>query len=242
MIDITHSEMKCFTYQEWNQYFADNHKQRLKIDFSQEKALSLEQQKLIFPSIQAFQKGEGSDGRYLMKTAKIYIEVSGESEYKDATQWFIKEENYHSSYLKKYMDFYHIKPLKKSFLDYIFRWLRQLGGLKCEVIVLVTAEMIALTYYAALSQCTLSPVLKSICQQMLHDEIAHIIFQSFTLSHFHNGQFTNFLRVVLMKLTLWFVWMNYHKVYQTGGYTYKQYVKENMGCLRQSLKLSQSHK
>lgn len=63
MIKLMASKMNQFDYQDWNAYFAANHQRRLHIDFSGEKGLTEEERKLIFPSIRAFQKGEGSEGR-----------------------------------------------------------------------------------------------------------------------------------------------------------------------------------
>ena len=67
MISFAKSRMNQFTYREWIGWFAHNNDQRLAIDFSKEKGLSEEEAKLIFPSIREFQKGEGSDGKYLLQ-------------------------------------------------------------------------------------------------------------------------------------------------------------------------------
>lgn len=238
MIVLKHSKMNQFTYEDWSRYFAANHGQRLKIDFSQEQGLSENERQLITASVRAFQKGEGSDGRHLLNAAKAFAEKTGNAEYETAMSWFVKEENWHSAYLKKYMDFYQIEPAKKSFLDRMFRLLRQMGGLKCEVTILVTAEMIALTYYDALAGCTDSPALKSICGQMLHDELPHIMFQSYTLGHFKNRFCDKLARVLVMEITLLLVWGAFHQVYRKGGYTFRRYLGENMGYLRQSLELA----
>ncbi len=152
---------------------------------------------------------------------------------------FIKEENFHSAYLKQYMAFYKVPELPRSFLDRIFRRLRRLGGLRCEVTVLVTAEMIALTYYSALARCTDSKALKSICKQMLEDEVPHVIFQSYTLSRFKNGAAAVFARKLLMDFTCFWVWAAFHKVYRKGGYSFSGFFKENRDCLRQSILLAE---
>jgi len=238
MVDFLASKKNQFTYEDWNMHFAGNNERRLTIDFSGENYLSRAQQRLIFPSIREFQKGEGSDGKCLMEAAEKFVNETGLKECRKAMEWFVREENWHSAYLRKYMDFYHIKVKRKSFLDKAFRKLRRLGGLKCEVTVLVTAEMIALTYYDALSKSTDSPALKSICSQMLHDEVPHIMFQSYTLSHFRNGFAEELARAMLMETTLLFVWGAFHKVYQAGGYDFTSYLKENLGYLRQSALLS----
>ena len=238
MINLLHSKMNQFTYREWNTCFANNNEHRLMVDCSMEADLPEEKQKLIFPSIQAFQKGEGSDGRYLMETVDGFVQKTGENDYKDAMLWFVKEENWHSAYLRKYMEHYQIPVIEKSFLDKVFRKLRQVGGLKCEVTVLVTAEMIALTYYDALGKSTDSAVLKSICNQMLHDELPHIMFQSYTLSHFRNCWLDEMARVLLMEVTSLFVWMAFRDVYRAGGYDFGTYFRENLGYLRQSVLLA----
>lgn len=238
MVIITHSKMNQFNYKTWTKYFMANDRKRLQIDFSGETGLSETEKKLIFPSIQAFQKGEGSDGAFLMYAVEEFAFQQDEKEYIEAMRQFIKEENWHSAYLKKYMDYYGIRSKEKSFLDKCFRRLRKLGGLKCEITVLVTAEMIALTYYDALSRCTSSSALKSICAQMLRDELHHIMFQSYTLSLMKPGWLDRIGRILFMEATLTAVWIAFHKVYLQGGYSLSRYLKENMGYLKQSILLA----
>ncbi len=238
MIGMTTSKMNRFGYKEWVAYFRANDKKRLEIDFSEEKDLPADKKSLIFPSIRAFRKGEGSEGRHLAEVAASWADRAGEPEYKEAMQWFVREENWHSAYLKKYMDFHHVKDAEHSFLDKIFRSLRQLAGLKCEVTVLVTAEMIALTYYDALSGCTDSLALKSICRRMLKDEIPHIIFQSYTIGHFNNGPAYRLARILLMEFTSLVVWCAYRQVFEAGGYGFGRFLNTNLWYLRQSMEMA----
>lgn len=242
MVDFTKSDMNQFQYPDWISYFKNNDTKRLKIDFSEEDTLPEKVKRLIFPSIRAFQKGEGSGGTFLMRTVERYVETGGPVEYRQAMQLFIKEENWHSAYLKAYMDHYGVPAAKKSVLDTVFRKIRHFGGLKCEVTILVTAEMIALTYYNALSKCTDSKALKRICRQMLDDELPHVMFQSYTLSRFNPSRWDVFLRSLIMNITLLFVWGACHKVYRIGDYRFSSFIKENNGYLRQSVYLSRRHK
>ena len=239
MVVITTSEKNLFTYKDWEAYFRENDGKRLDIDFSQEKALPRKVKKLIFPSIRAFQKGEGSDGGYLMKTVCAFAEQSGEADYPNVMRLFVREENQHSAYLKTYMKFHGVEGAKRSVLDSAFRRLRKLGGLKCEVTILVTAEMIALTYYDALSRCTESAALKSICDQMLQDELPHIVFQSYTLRHFRVRGADKLARRLLMDVTSFLVWCAYRRVYRAGGYGFRRFFKENRGYLRQSIQMTE---
>lgn len=242
MIDLLSSEWCGFSDQEWLSHFTRNDQKRLQLDFSEEKELDAQTQVLIFPSIQAFQKGEGSDGRFLRAAVAAFCEKHDLPDYEKTMELFVREENWHSAYLKQYMAYYKTVELPRSFLDLIFRRLRRFGGLRCEVTVLVTAEIIALTYYSALEHCTDSKVLKSICCQMLQDEAPHIVFQSRTLSWFRNGFMTNFLRKLLMDLTCFWVWGAFHKVYRKGGYSFSRFWRENRECLRQSIFLAEKKK
>ena len=242
MMDFTREHRNQFQYADWIAHFEENDTKRLRLDFSEEKPLTEREKRLIFPSIRAFQKGEGSDGTFLTKTVERYVRAGNPAEYRRAMGLFVKEENWHSAYLKAYMDHYGIKAAKKSALDAVFRRLRHLGGLKCEVTVLVTAEMIALTYYDALANCTDSQVLKRICRQMLEDEVPHIQFQSYTLSRFRPSRMDILLRTLLMNFTLLFVWCAFHDVYQAGGYGFTRFLKENNDTLRQSVFLSRKQK
>lgn len=232
MVILTKTKMTKFGYEEWERYFTRNDSKRLNIDFSCERGLTEKEKQLIFPSIRAFQKGEGSDGTYLIKSSEVYGDTAERS-----VRLFVKEENFHSAYLKRYMDHYDVESAKSSVLDSIFRKLRKLGGFKCEVTVLVTAEMIALTYYSALSECTSSPALKSICSQMLHDELRHIIFQSYNLSRIGSGCLDAPARYLLMGITSLAVWMAFGNVFRTGGYGFRRFMSENFGYLRQSVQI-----
>lgn len=231
--------MNSWNYPQWNAYFERNSQHRLKIDLSQEPKLTKAEKALIFPSIRAFQKGEGSDGRHLLETVEHFAKEIQEPAYASAMQWFVREENWHSAYLRQYMDFYSVRPLKRTLLDSIFRRLRKTGGLKGEIMVLVTAEMIALCYYDALSRAVDSPALRSICAQMLHDETRHIRFQSYTLSRLGLCWPHFLLRILLMEASSVFVWLAFRKVFRAGGYSFIRFLRKNMDCLRQSMN---SHK
>lgn len=238
MYDLQKKNWKYFSYRDWYEYFKRNDARRLKIDFSNENDLSEAEIALILPSVRAFQKGEYSEGTMFLELAKKFAADRDRPLYVDAITLFIREENFHSSYLAQYMNHYEMKMVRKNTLDKAFRFLRHKGGLFTEIAVLVTAETIALTYYTALGNVANeigSPALASICKQMLHDELPHIVFQSYTLSHFSNNCFAKLFRKLLMEVTTGFVYAFYGKLLRAGGYSYKRFRKENMGYLKQSM-------
>ncbi len=237
MYDLQKKNWVKFNYRDWLAYFKRNDGRRLSIDFSKDIPFGEAERKLIFPSIRAFQKGEHSEGYHFIELAKKFTKEYDRAEYSDAIMMFIREENFHSAYLAQYMDHYGMPMERENALDKIFRKLRHKGGLFAEIAVLVTAEIIALSYYSALGNVAEkigSPALMSICDQMLHDELPHIVFQSYTLSHFSNGFAVKLFRRILMEGTTAFVYAAYGKVIKAGGYDYRRFRRANLGYLYQS--------
>lgn len=224
-----------YTTEDWLRHFEKNDERRLLPDFTKEPDLTEEEALLIFPSVQAFQMGERSDGVHLMKEVRRYVDQSGDHTYLECMKWFIREENWHSAYLKQYLNCYRVPDMKVSVLDQCFRELRHFGGLKGEIIVLVTAEIVSLSYYRALAACVNSPALKQICRQMLLDELPHIIFQAQTLKKLGFGFRDELAAVGLMESVIAATWAAFHKVFVRGGYSLESYAKECLGYLKQMI-------
>lgn len=234
MIELRNDPSVKYSYDEWLEFFRENDKHRLQIDFSKEPALPSDIKALILPSVSAFQIGEHSDGLHLIKISEAFASKFDEPTYPEVMKLFIREENFHSSYLGEFMR-YHELPLRKSnFLDRTFRRLRRRSDLRPEVVTLVTAEIIALSYYSALSDATDSPALKRICAQMLHDELPHVIFQSYTLGHFKESKWLKLQRQLLMRAATIAVWTAYGKLFREADWTYDRFRQENIEYLKQS--------
>jgi len=230
--------MADYDYKKWLEYFTCNAKKRLEIDFSEEGELPEKVKKAIAPSVAAFQAGEHSEGEFLRQAAEKFAEDSGEAVYPEIMKLFISEENAHSGYLLRYMVRHEMPKKEKPFLDGVFRKLRQVQGIRSEVMVLVTAEIIALSYYSALGNTVETGALKDICRQMLHDELPHVIFQSYTLAHFKNSPIDKLFRILLMEASCLFVWLFYRPVFTAGGYSLWRLLSESLGYLRQSMALA----
>lgn len=243
---LTEAGVKNLRNFNWVEYFKYNNSHLLKLDFGNPGELTEEEKKLITPSIRAFQIGEGSEGKHLSRAVEKYAVRSGYTEYKEIMRWFIVEENRHSQTLKRYMELYGIEPVKGLWIDHVFRLLRKMMGLECEIVVLVTAEMIALSYYTALSGATNSQLLKTICAQMLNDELKHVVLQSDTLHRISknrnkalNASFRN-IRRLLMQATVFVVWNKYKPIFIKGNYTYKKFKKYSMEYLKESINIERT--
>lgn len=245
-ISLKETNIKNLSEFDWVEYFKYNNSHLLKIDFKNNSELSEDEIALITPSIKAFQIGEGSEGRHLKKCVKKFADKAGYKEYEAIMKWFVSEENRHSQTLKKFMDIYHIEPVKKLRIDNVFRLLRKLMGLECEIIVLVTAEMIALSYYTALSNAVSSDVLSVICQQMLNDELKHIVLQSDTLHRISADRsnalnhLSRFIRQFIMQTTVFVVWHKYKTLFTNGNYPYKKFKKHSMDYLKESIQIEKT--
>lgn len=234
MIRLSSVLFKGEPIRDWPAYFNYNKTHLLKLDFARDRQLTESERTLIAPSIKAFQVGEGSNGENFLSFAKQYADDTGDHLYIDAVKAFIAEENRHSKTLGRYMQANDIAFANHSILDRCFRFVRKKMGLKWEIIVLVTAEMIALSYYTVLSKVTESGLLKEICRQMLRDELRHVVFQSQMLAKLRLSGDEQQLRQCLMLLTGSIVWLAFRNVFKAGKYGYRKFMSECMGYLSQS--------
>lgn len=229
---------------DWISYFEFNRSHLLFLDYGNKEELNKEEKKLITPSVQAFQLGEGSEGLHLKKAANRFAKRSGYKKYPEMIECFIGEENRHSHMLQKYMEIYEIPRIEHHGLDSVFRFLRKGMGIEGEIMVLVTAEMIALPYYSALSEATGSRLLKTICSQMRNDEYMHVIFQSETLHYIYEhrnpkaNQWMAWFRRIFMNVTLAVVWIRYGRVFRRGGFSFLRFFRDCNGLLTDSVRIA----
>lgn len=246
MISLKNANIKLLHNNDWLAYFRYNNQHLLKLDFSKNNELNKKEIELISPSIKAFQIGEGSKGIHLRKAVFDFSNKTNDLVYPEIMELFIKEETRHSQTLKKFMDIYQIPTNTYHVLDYIFCCLRKIFRLQGKIVVLVTAEIIALSYYSALSNATHSKLLKKICKQMLNDELMHVIFQSYTLFRISKTQkeLQNktiiFFRKILMDITLTIVWANYKKLFLKGNYPYNKFRKACFIYLQESIQIQKT--
>ncbi len=180
-------------------------------------------------SIKEFQLGENSEGRHLHRRSREYAEETGDGDYLRAMEYFIREEQRHARYLRNFLATEGFGTLKKTWADTVFRKLRNLTGLEVSVSVLVTAEIIAKVYYAALEEATNSPMLRGICARILRDEEAHVRFQAERLAMLRHSRpqtavmLTHLLHRVLFLGACLVVWRNHGKAIRRGGMSFGSY-------------------
>jgi hypothetical protein len=188
----------------------------------------------VIRSIQQFQLGEGASGARLLRFAHHFCERTGNARFLMALKLFLKEEQRHSDLLRRFLVRERVPCLPRHWLHGIFRWVRGLAGLELCLKVLVTAEILAKPYYAALRDATHSPLLRSICQRILEDESAHLRFQAFAnrQSQEPRPAFLNLLIKILHAAfllgTAAVVWVEHRRVFQSAGRTMRQFWTETL--------------
>jgi hypothetical protein len=215
---------------EWQKYFEENAHSLLPIPWDIGQELSDEEQKAVASSVQDFQAGESSEGRHLFQYAKTYAGQTGDYEYVEAIRLFIAEEQRHARDLAHFLQINEIPLVRTTFTDGVFRRLRQLlGNLETSIAVLITAEIIAKVYYMALRDATNSQILKTLCKQILQDEVRHVEFQSERLGILRVKRswllltVTNCLQRFLFWGTCLVVWKFHGKVFRRGGYSFVEF-------------------
>ncbi|RYZ70376.1 MAG: ferritin-like domain-containing protein [Proteobacteria bacterium] len=178
----------------------------------------------IATSIRSFQLGECSEGRSL----KHYADLVNDPDYSHAIRLLIKEENRHSAYLASFMKDQGIPKAQKTWTATSFKFLKNLAGLELRLRVLITAEIVALSYYGTLGTLTGSPKLARICNQMKIEEEMHVEFQMhhIQLMSFKQGRllnwFGNLAHGIFAGATAYAVWLEHKSVLRTqfNSFTY----------------------
>ncbi len=183
--------------------------------------LTHEETRAVIASIQQFQLGEGSNGAGLLRRGERF---AGGTDFVPTLRLFVAEEQRHSQQLGRFLDLHGIPRLRHHWVDGVFRRLRKLAGLELCLVVLVTAEIIAVPYYRALRLATRSRLLRAICDQILRDEAMHLRYQASNLAAVRRGRSKLGVRAaeaahrIFLEATMLVVWREHRAVFRAGGY------------------------
>lgn len=218
----------CTTSYDWVEHFYGNAPEPV-LPWNDSIYLSGAEKCVVIASIQQFQLGEGASGARMLKRAQIYSREVGDLGFIAALKLFLREEQRHSKILAQFLEREQTPCLRKHWVHTGFRFIRGLAGLELCLKVLVTAEVLARPYYAALRDATGSPLLRCICQRIFEEEGAHLRFQAFALSRFRK-QHRRWLRdalklahALLLALTAALVWVEHQPVFKAAGRTFRQF-------------------
>lgn len=221
----------CTTSYDWVDYFYQNAPEPI-LPWGDGVRLSGAEKRAVIASIQQFQLGEGASGARMLECAQRFSRETGDLGLIAALKLFLREEQRHSKTLARFLQIENTPCLGKHWIHSVFRWLRGMAGLELHLKVLVTAEVLARPYYAALRDATSSPLLRSICQRIFEEERAHLRFQAFVLSRFQNRHrrlsqaLIKTSHAVLLASTATLVWAEHRAVFTSAGRTFRQFWEE----------------
>jgi hypothetical protein len=230
MRKVAHESTGSTSY-DWVEYFYQNAPEPI-LPWGDTARLSGAERRAVIASIQQFQLGEGASGARMLERAQRFSRATGDLGLIAALRLFLREEQRHSRILARFLQIENAPCLRKHWMDSTFRWIRGLAGLELCLKVLVTAELLARPYYAALHDATNSALLKSICQRIFNEEGAHLRFQAFTLSRFqnrHSPLMQTLLRAghaVLLGSVAALVWIEHQRVFRAAGRTFSRVWQE----------------
>lgn len=215
---------------EWRDHYDWNARNLLAIPWEAGADWSDEERRAIAASVQGFQAGESSEGLHLFHAAERHAERTGDHAYVAAIRLFIAEEQRHARELARVLKLNGVPLLRTTFPDRVFRGMRHLfSGLETSIGVLITAEIIAKVYYAALRDATNSAPLRALCDQILLDEKQHVDFQAEQLAklRWRRGwpgmAGTMGAQRFLFWGTCFVVWWCHGKAIRKGGYSFSRY-------------------
>ena len=163
---------------EWKRHFRDNLEKR-RVDWQQVACLDASRDRKTIRSLQAWQRGETSDGSHLFRAAEKYARRIDDPAYLEAISLFIKEEQKHGENLGRYLDAIGVSRLDFDFGDWLFRRVRYFNtSIELWTVSVIIVETFAQIYYASLAKASGCPLLGDICKDILTDEAHHIRFQS----------------------------------------------------------------
>ncbi len=215
---------------EWIVHYQANAANQLPIPWEAGAQLTATQANAIIPSLRAWQLGETSEGTQMLVAARQYAQQAGDPEFVDVVKLFIAEEQRHGELLGRFLDLHGTPRLRQNWGDSIFRRLRHLlPNMECWTTVVIGVETLALVYYRAIMEASESPVLRTICRQILKDEVHHLRFQYERLGLIGASRsrlarlFISLLQRVLFAATTIAVWVDHHRALRAGGYSFRRF-------------------
>ena len=209
----------------WAGHFKANATRDRSIPWTNNPPLSPAEFARIAPSIAEFQRGESSEARNYLAKSAAFADAAGEPSFHEASRLFVREENHHAELLLRFMKGAGMPAQTAAFSDGVFRRIRSASDIGWSCRVLVIAEFVAQEYYPCLRDLSSHPVLKRVCEKLIHDEFAHIRFQVERIARVEAPRgllvrsVRELLQTVLTAGACVVVWRNHRAVLAPLGFT-----------------------
>lgn len=220
------------TSQYWLNHFQENLKKE-RINWSLQPNITEAEKAIIVKSLQAWQLGETSEGKQLMRASERYATQISDTLYPKVVELFIQEEQKHGRNLGEYLTQIGEKTIQKDWGDSLFRNVRSFNtNMESWTLAVLTVESVAQVYYQALKDATKCTFLKQICTDILIDEAYHIEFQTQRMTAIYQSKspFFKFIRDTFYKgfyfATILLIWFAHKQVFKAGGNNFQKYFRK----------------
>ena len=193
----------------------------------------------IAASLRGWQLGETSDGAHLLAAARVYAEQIGDPAFPDAALLFIREEQRHGADLGRCLDLAGVPRARKNWGDSCFRAFRYIySSMEFWATPVVMVKTHVMIYYAALRRATDSPVLRTVCAQILADEVPHLRFQCERLAILHRDRTALGYALTMLLHRIFFtgitlaVWTGHARAFRAGGIGFPKFWKSAWAKMR----------
>jgi hypothetical protein len=217
---------------DWFAYFRGNAARHRPVSWQSEATATAEELSAIASSLRAWQLGETSEGNHLRAAAVRYGEQIHDPDYLAAVELFIREEQRHGALLGRFLDMVGLDRKSADWGDSLFRLARYcMRDMEVWTTPVVMVETLALIYYNAIRHATSSVALRTICSQILSDEIPHLHFACERLATIYRRRSRFLLRLTMIVQRLLFagvatlVWFGHRRGLRAGGYGWRRYWK-----------------
>lgn len=214
----------------WFVYFLNNARRCRPIPWEQGAGVSPAELDAIRRSLQSWQLGETSDGTHLRAVAVRYAARIHDADYPAAVDLFSREEQRHGDLLGRFLDLAGAGRVTSDWGDYLFRTARYaLTSMEAWTTPVVMVETLAVVYYDAIRRATDSAVLRTICAQILADEVPHLRFQCQRLADIFRDRSRAALFITMLAHRVFFltmvliVWIGHRRALRAGGRSFRGY-------------------
>jgi hypothetical protein len=215
----------------WQQVFAARSERTIAWAATGAAELTERERRLLGRSIATFQLGESSEGRRLQGAADSFASRHALPAISAITRRFIREEQLHARLLGEFMAREGIPFLQREWSDSAFRALRRSFGFELSISILISAELIALTFYPACARAARSRALEELARFLVADEEIHIAYESWLIESTRSARGSVASRLaaaalgVLYGASVCVVWLGHRRVLRAGGFTFERFAR-----------------
>lgn len=131
----------------------------------------------LLRSLRIFQLGETGEGRIVHQVRRD-PPPGTDADYQEALRLFVAEEGRHAAILGRLIRSMGSEPLSHSWTHRLFEGARHLIGVRTKLLVLLSAEVIAVGFYGALADRLPAGPAREALDQIRADEADHLAFHA----------------------------------------------------------------